>query len=122
MVLALGFGGALNAGAATDLMAYELAPVINVEATVKGKNRKPEETKRDARWRPGQLQDEHARRRIAFDHRGPSRRRRLPDQQVGSSQPDRQIVQHDDRVNPSAVAADGDAQSRWVLLQNQRVT
>ena len=44
-VLVLEFSGALNAGAADNASAYELAPVIKVKASGKGKNRKPATTK-----------------------------------------------------------------------------
>ena len=44
-VLVLQFSGALNAGAADNANAYELAPVIKVKATGKGKNKKPATTK-----------------------------------------------------------------------------
>ena len=44
-VLVLQFSGALNASAADDAGAYQLAPVIKVKASGKGKNRKPATTK-----------------------------------------------------------------------------
>ncbi len=44
-VLVLQFSGALNAVAADNVGAYELAPVIKVKATGKGKNKKPATTK-----------------------------------------------------------------------------
>ena len=44
-VLVLQFSGALNAGAADNANAYELAPVITVKATGKGKHKKPPTTK-----------------------------------------------------------------------------
>ena len=44
-VLVLQFSGALNAGAADNANAYELAPVIKVKATGKGKHKKPATTK-----------------------------------------------------------------------------
>ncbi len=43
-VLVLQFSGALNAGAADNANAYELAPVITVKATGKGKHKKPPTT------------------------------------------------------------------------------
>ncbi len=44
-VLVLQISGALNAGAADNIGAYELAPVIKVKATGKGKHKKPATTK-----------------------------------------------------------------------------
>ncbi len=44
-VLVLEFSGALNAASADNANAYELAPVIKVKATGKGKHRKPATTK-----------------------------------------------------------------------------
>ncbi len=44
-VLVLDFSGALNAVSADNAGAYELAPVIKVKATGKGKNRKPATTR-----------------------------------------------------------------------------
>jgi hypothetical protein len=47
-VIVLQFSGALNATAADNASAYDLAPVITVKASGKGKNRKPAKTKRGA--------------------------------------------------------------------------
>jgi hypothetical protein len=44
-VLVLGFSGALNAGAADDPNAYQLAPIIKVKARGKGKHRQPSRIK-----------------------------------------------------------------------------
>ena len=44
-VLVLQFSGALNAAAADNANAYELAPVIKVKATGKGKHKQPATTK-----------------------------------------------------------------------------
>jgi hypothetical protein len=44
-VLVVDFSGALNAASADNASAYEIAPIIKVKASGKGKNRKPATTK-----------------------------------------------------------------------------
>ena len=51
-VLVLQFSGALNASAADNVGAYELAPIIKVKASGKGKHRKPATTKLGSPVRP----------------------------------------------------------------------
>jgi hypothetical protein len=69
-VLVLQFSGALNAAAADNSSAYELAPVITVKATGKGKHKKPPTTKLGAPLTPAPAVYSAANNQVTLTPRG----------------------------------------------------